>query len=73
VEKIASYFEHISGKGLNAEYVGSHPGSDDPNFISDIDDLYTDWIRVHSVEEMIQRIISLNQHTSQTRTNIPFS
>ena len=69
VEEIASLFERISGKSLNAEYVGSHSGSDDPNFISDIDDFYTDWIRVHSVEEMIRRIISLNQHTFQTRTD----
>jgi nucleoside-diphosphate-sugar epimerase len=69
VEEIASYFERISGKSLNAEYVGSHPDSDGPSFISDIEYFYTDWIRVHSVEDMIRRIISLNQHTSQTRTN----
>jgi len=69
VGEIASYFERISGKSLNAEYVDSHPGSDGPIFISDIDDFYTDWIRAHSVEEMICRIISLNQHACQTRAN----
>jgi nucleoside-diphosphate-sugar epimerase len=69
VEEIASLFERISGKNLNAEYVGSHPGSDDLIFISDIDDFYTDWIRVHSVEEMIRSIINLNQHVSQTGAN----
>ena len=69
VEKIAAYFERISGKSLNAEYVDSHPTSDGLNFISDIDDFQADWIRVYSIEEMIRRIISLNQHTPQTRTN----
>ena len=34
--------------------------NENPNFISDIDDFYTDWIRVYSIEEMIRRIISLN-------------
>ena len=61
VAEIASQFERISGRSLNAEYVDSHPGNDDPIFISDIDQFYMDWTRVYSVEEMIRRIISLNQ------------
>ena len=61
VEEIASHFERICGKSLNAEYVDSHSGNNDPIFISDIDHFYTDWTRVYSVEEMIRRIISLNQ------------
>ncbi len=61
VEELASHFERISGKRLNAKYVNSHPVNVAPIFISDIDLFYMDWTRVHSLEEMIRKIISLNQ------------
>ncbi len=60
VGEIASKFEEISGRKLNATYVNSNPGEADPAFESDHELLRADWIRHTSLESMINEIISQN-------------
>ena len=60
VDEIASKFETISGRKLNADYVDENPGISDPIFESDIDFFHTSWVRHTSLEVMIQKIIDEN-------------
>lgn len=66
IDKIASKFEEISGHRIKAEYIDLEPGRPDPIFISEIEDLQTDWIRRTSLESAIKKIIKLNQNNSRT-------
>ena len=60
VGEIASRFEEISGRKLNATYVNSNPRVADPGFESDHELLRTGWTRHASLAAMIKEII--NQH-----------
>jgi hypothetical protein len=57
VDQIAGFFEEISGKKLNAEYLDLEPGTTDTAFQPDIELLYARWIRKTSLNLMIKKII----------------
>ena len=57
IDEIAKLFEGISGTALNAEYIDLVRGAIDPEFISDIDTLRADWVRVTPLHEAITRIL----------------
>lgn len=61
IEQIASKFEQVSGKKINASYIDLEPGKPDPVLISDIKKLKADWIRYTSIESAIKKIIEFNQ------------
>lgn len=60
VDEIATRFEKISGKKLNAEYIDLTPGIVDPVFQSDIIRLDARWIRRTALDSMIRKIIDYN-------------
>jgi nucleoside-diphosphate-sugar epimerase len=60
VDEIATRFEKISGKKLNAEYIDLNPGIVDPVFQSDIIRFDARWIRRTSLDSMIRKIIDYN-------------
>lgn len=62
--KIASKFERISRRKLNAELIDFYPGMVDPKFVSDISKFRSSWSRITSLEQIIQNIIFLNQQNS---------
>lgn len=66
IDQITSKFEEISGHRINAKYIDLEPGRPDPIFISDIEDLQTEWIRCTSLESAIKKIIKLNQNSIRT-------
>lgn len=61
VEKVASEFERISRKKIIAIYKNLAPGQTDPIFLSNRQELESDWIRKFSLNEIIESIIKLNQ------------
>lgn len=60
VEMVASKFEEISKRKLNADYVDLSPGITDPIFESDIESLCANWIRYTSLESMIKQTTDQN-------------
>lgn len=66
IDEVAATFEKISGRTLNAEYVDLAQGAADPEFISDIEQLRADWVRVTPLDEAIARVIQLRSGASPT-------
>lgn len=62
-EDIAKRFEQISKRKLNAEYEDLNPGTNDQIFITDIDNLKSNWTRSCSLDSMIELIIKSNLKT----------
>jgi nucleoside-diphosphate-sugar epimerase len=69
-EKTAELFEEISGRKLNAEYVNLLPGKTEPVISPDSKILRDTWVRVTSLQSMIEKIIT--QYQSNQRNNINF-
>lgn len=61
-EKTAQIFEVISGRKLNAVYVNSFPKKKDPIFSTDRELLRDHWVRVSSLQSMIEKIIAQYQN-----------
>ena len=59
-DQIASIFEDIYGRRINAEVIDHSPGIDDPEFLCDIEDLYSDWVRSIPLRQAIKKIIELS-------------
>ena len=70
IERIASRFEIISGRKLNADFINLSPGISDPTFKSDNDLLASDWIRNTSLDSMISKMIHQNICSTTNTTSI---
>ncbi len=65
-EDIAKRFEQISKRKLNAEYEDLNPGTNDQIYITDRDNLKSNWTRSYSIDSMIKMIIKSNLENSST-------
>lgn len=68
-EKTANVFEEISGRKLNAEYVNLLPGKMEVVISPDREILREPWVRVTSLQSMIEKIISEYQSNEKYNFN----
>jgi len=57
VDEVARVFESLAGRLIDAEYVDLAPGVPDCEFVSDLDELRADWVRITPLEKGLTQVL----------------